>query len=699
MKKIVFFIIFISANLVFLAQTPKKWKKVTPDEFTYINTDSSVHAVILFEQAKYRFDVWNEELKLFVEVHKRILILDTVGLNYAKLEIPYYAYRKYDEFASFKANYYFLSNGKVKRKSLKNNQISDVEINDYWNKKTANFGVLKPGTIIEYKYVLTTLNMVEPPKWYFQHEIPCLYSSFTLNVPKVISYQMRINGVNFLSENSKRQAFTNLNYTLNYDDPIPGGSQYRNQSFNAPINLSLKSWLFNTIMTDIPPYKSVQNTDCDCNHKRSLTLNLNNIDQKHELTSGLDLFAWEILTQRLYQATTDNYVVKRQFSTTTVNNPAGYIVFHISDWNELDAKLKKNYNFGIQLLKAWNFRPELNAALQNSNDSALNKTIAIYNYVQTNYEWNGMFSIYTSDDLSKISTTKTGNTADINLMLVYLLKKAGIDAYPVLIRTKNSGYVDYDWASPRQFNNVIACAEINGKRYFLDAKDKNIPWNVLNPQNSCNEGRIINGLESEFVPITANYITNYSHSFNIYFSQNIAQCSIKMKDGGLEGNYKRNNFDSWLNNYKKLLNNPYNFLISTDSLSNFSEPLETEISFSIDNYLSTNKIYPFDFFEINYFFSSPIRNIPVYFDEKFEKNFFVEIKIPNGKHVISTPDDILNTIYGAYVSTITTIDSSSIKIHLRIGITEQLFEPIYYSGLRLFFAEIDRFINSPVVIE
>ena len=53
--------------------------------------------------------------------------------------------------------------------------------------------------------------------------------------------------------------------------------------------------------------------------------------------------------------------------------------------------------------------------------------------------WNGMYG-YTSDEgVKKAYDLKTGNIADINLILVGMLRAANLKANPVLISTRSNG--------------------------------------------------------------------------------------------------------------------------------------------------------------------------------------------------------------------------------------------------------------------
>lgn len=55
-----------------------------------------------------------------------------------------------------------------------------------------------------------------------------------------------------------------------------------------------------------------------------------------------------------------------------------------------------------------------------------------------------MHSIYISNSLRQAWDKKTGNAADINMMLVLLLRELELDSDPVILSTRNFGKV-FEW--------------------------------------------------------------------------------------------------------------------------------------------------------------------------------------------------------------------------------------------------------------
>ncbi len=697
MKKILVLTILIVANLFIFGQSPKKWKNITKEDFKYLqNEDITAEAIILQEEAKYYFDVWREELKIFVDVHRRILITDTVGLDYATVKIPYIAENKYDEIIFFRGFTYNLKKGKIKRKRLRGRHIEDKKISEKKNVKIARFPKVKPGSVIEYKYTFTTLNMLELKTWYFQHKIPCLYSSVKLNLPEFISYQINKNGIGVFDQKKKEESSMYINYTFHYDDPIPGGLTYYNKSFNAPVSFRFRSWFYTFTMKNISAYKKRPLTDCEHNYRKNLNFYLVRVDKNNGLTNEFDIFAWEHLTRRLYQSTIANYKIKKLILTHNSETAAGYVIFNVLNWDDADSKLKKHKDFGIELLKNWNFRQELDAALKNNPENDLQKMIDIYYYVRNNYHWNGKYNIYTSDNLEKIAQIKKGRSSDINLMLVYLLKKANLKAFPVLIRTVDKGHI-LDYPSYNQFNHVIAAVKINDETYFLDAINKEIPWFLLDKNDLNQKGRAFENNKSYFIDVKPNLKSSLNSTSDISIKNNFAKCNILINERGYKMLKKCKNLSNCAKKYSNNFSNISDFNYNFDKSE---KKLVTELSFSTNDIISENKIYPFDLFSIEYKgFNNPERNIPIYFGYRFQKRYVVNLQIPKNNSIKSFPQNFYKNYDGIDAYGKVLKSDTSIKLIFQIDVKKVFFETDKYSDLRDLFIELDYFINTPIVFE
>lgn len=80
---------------------------------------------------------------------------------------------------------------------------------------------------------------------------------------------------------------------------------------------------------------------------------------------------------------------------------------------------------------------------------------------------------------------KSGNAAELNLILLNLLRKVNVQCYPLLVSTRTHGQIDRDFPSIGQFNGMDVLAVDSERTYILDASiksqsSKTPPANVLN---------------------------------------------------------------------------------------------------------------------------------------------------------------------------------------------------------------------------
>jgi hypothetical protein len=68
-----------------------------------------------------------------------------------------------------------------------------------------------------------------------------------------------------------------------------------------------------------------------------------------------------------------------------------------------------------------------------------------------------------NEGVKKAYKDKTGNVAEINLMLTAMLRYAGLNANPVLVSTRSNGIAIFP--NRTAFNYVIAAVE-NGSSYY-----------------------------------------------------------------------------------------------------------------------------------------------------------------------------------------------------------------------------------------
>ncbi len=129
--------------------------------------------------------------------------------------------------------------------------------------------------------------------------------------------------------------------------------------------------------------------------------------------------------------------------------------------------------------------------------------IAIYNYFRDNITWSGDHNIYISSDLRTVLKYKNGTSADINYLLIAGLRSVGINAYPILISTRENGRLYRDYPLVKQFEHVIVQAEIGNEIYRFDAIYKDVPYNLMPFPNLNYEGFLIKDGKGKWVDMTS----------------------------------------------------------------------------------------------------------------------------------------------------------------------------------------------------
>jgi Domain of Unknown Function with PDB structure (DUF3857) len=154
-----------------------------------------------------------------------------------------------------------------------------------------------------------------------------------------------------------------------------------------------------------------------------------------------------------------------------------------TSWGGIVRSLMRDEDFGQQLEKSIPRTSDLDEILKKINDPILKMAI-IYRYVQHNMQWNGRTNIWALDGVKTAWKQKRGTSGEINLILVNLLKGANLEAYPILVSTRENGRIDTRNPGYSQFDKVMAYVTIGSHSYCLDATNKYashqlIPFDVM----------------------------------------------------------------------------------------------------------------------------------------------------------------------------------------------------------------------------
>jgi hypothetical protein len=640
--KIIKFFSLLSLLFVFSTATSQEFKlgKVSVAELQEKAhpKDTSAVAAILFKNGKSKIEYdQNDGFVVLTEVETRIKIYKKEGYDWANQSVGYYLGNNTKETVSFsEANTFNLVNGKVEKTKLKSDGVFDETVNKYRGRKKITMPNVKEGSIIEYKYVVRTDNIGWMRDWKFQTSIPVNYSEYITYVPEYYVFNVRQKGffaTNVVTEKKPK--------TISFTNKERSGDRVVQTTYS--------------------------------------TNNVDYIETKTTYTAeGLPAMKDESYVNNI-----DNYTLSLEHELAVVKYPDSPVKAYSSDWNSVVKTIYNYDDFGPELNKSGYFEDNLKALLANVNTPD-ERIMVVLNHVKSNVKWNNLYGYSCDNGVKKAYKEKTGNVADINLMLTAMLRYAGLNADPVLVSTRDNGISLFP--NRTAYNYVIAAVETPNGNVLLDATDKFAVPNILPTRDLNWHGRLI---RKDGTSEDVDLMPKKSSNDVVFLTYEIDA------EGKVTGKTRRQCTD-------------YNALITRHNIDNvkqeaYLENLENENDkIEISEYTRTNeneillptietysftgnnlceiiggKIYvsPMLFFTNSENpFKQEVREYPVDFGFPFVDKYNITIKIPEGytvetlpaKAVINMEEDL-----GSFKFNISTTDNV-----LQLAISHQINQPI-----------------------
>lgn len=327
--------------------------------------------------------------------------------------------RKEEKVTSLKVNTYNLENGKIATTSVdKNSKYKSKDSKNYNVTKFA-FENVKDGSIVEYKYTVLSPFIYVIPKVMIEDEVPIRYCEYVFDTPR------------------------HYGYNINYKGELKPFKQ--EVAEKMLYGTDCKTYRF--AYKDIPAYKDEKYVNNINNYRTSVRAELNSTD---------------------FPINSNYYGLSGGFKSYGVT------------WQDIRKQLYEDENFGDELKRTSLVKDLLPQNIKDIKNSS-EKAAAVLKFVQTRYTWNGDYSAFTDEGIKNLINTKSGNSAEINLLLILLLRNANINAEPVLLSTIGKGLLTAYSPSITTFNYVLAFVENEGKPTLYDATSKMSSPNLIRP--------------------------------------------------------------------------------------------------------------------------------------------------------------------------------------------------------------------------
>jgi transglutaminase-like putative cysteine protease len=267
------------------------------------------------------------------------------------------------------------------------------------------FPGVREGAVIEYSYVKNDKAIIVPSRYFFQENVPVRYAEYRSTIPFMFNYVSLANGSN--------------QYDISRTNVV-------NESYGGE-----------------------------------------NIRQTELLWAFIDLEAY---TEQPYVNNFSDYVPQVRMQLQSVNYPGQAIQEIFSNWKKTTKELDDWAGFGRAFHnkgnsnKVWKVVEPLLAGFTTEEEKAK----VLYEFVAGRIGWDGKYSWTSENTPNKVYEAASGSSGEASILLLALLRQAGIASQPLLIPLRDGGAPMEIYPLLSQFDHVMVVATLEGKQVILD---------------------------------------------------------------------------------------------------------------------------------------------------------------------------------------------------------------------------------------
>jgi hypothetical protein len=642
-----------------------KFGKVNPADFSIPVPafDSGAHAIIIGDVGSSVIAPNNKGGFGYEFQRKlRMKIVDINGIDAGKFEIPLYGSKtstSREELISLKAVTYNLEGGKVLETKLENNQVFTEKQSDAFQQKKFSLPALKAGSIFEISYIISSDFIFDFRPWEFQHDYPCLWSDYEVEIPEYYDYVFLTQGYQpfHIVKSSQNARTFMIRNNRSAESSI-------DKAFSLDGFVTQRRW----VMKDVPSIK-----------------------------------------EENFTTTIENHRSKIEFQLSSIKYPQQPVEMVMESWPKVTTDFMKSEDFGSLLNRENNWLDDVIEPVVRGESSPLAKAVKIFNYVRDNFTCTQHNGKYLSTGLKSMLKKKSGNVADMNLLLIAMLKHEKIECYPVILSTRGHGITNPVYPIVDRFNYVICNAVIGSQDYLLDATIPDLAFGRLSTECYNGHARV---LTDDAIPImlSADSVMEKSVSMAIVVAEkNQLKGKVTLSPGYFESLDKREFirekgkpalFEKIQTNYGS------DYVISNtgiDSLKKLNDPIK--IFYDIALKEADEDIIYFNPMLVPMYkdnpFESAIRRYPVEIPYCIDDTYILNMQLPEGYLVDELPKSArvkFNGDEGSF-EYIVSVNEGTLQLRTRLILAKANFPAEDYEGLRDFFSYVVKKQAEQIVLK
>ena len=428
-----------------------KYGKPSKEEFTMTSfaPDTTATAIYLFRKGESSF-AYKDGFQLVTEHWVRIKVLKPQGVSYADITVPYYSPSDKDKgqerASEINGCSYNMENGQCVETPLKRDLISDERVNQHIRLLKFSIPAVKEGTVIEYHYKLYSDYFAHIDNWMMQDELPMIYNQYKITIPHAFIYNIELRGKDWITSKEKETS-------------IHGVTTQQSGVAKIAEDFSIPS--------------------------RELTFTSQHLPA--------------IRQDEAYCWCPEDYKIQISFDLQGTQFPGREYEPFSQKWEDVDKQLNKPEDelFGQHLSFNNPFKEEAKAAFT-SEMTFEQKVVAAFRVLKQKLSWTGRYELY-SKDPAKVIKAGSGSNAELNFILMAILKDYGIRSYPVVLSRRSTGMLPFNFPSLQKLNTfLVAAYNMDTQSYvYLDSSMELPALNIL-PLDLCvNRARLLSPNEPE----------------------------------------------------------------------------------------------------------------------------------------------------------------------------------------------------------
>lgn len=421
------------------------------------------------------------------------------------------------------------------------------------------------------------------------------------------------------------------------------------------------------------------------------------------------------LREEPFMTTAEDYRARVRFQLQRVAPQFSQGFTYYASWEELAKDLMDHDGFGREVGRHKEVRRRAEAVVQGLGDKSSDARIrALYDYVRTSLQWTGARGLGADRDLDDVLEGRTGSQPELALLLLSMLRDAGVEAHPVLVSTRDHGRLEPRYPFLRQFNGVLVYAVGEEQQYLLDPTDPQRPYSLLPTEMLNHSGLMLENETPKWIGIepssglqrrtlvrgtlTADGALEATLEVTDHAYSALGRRAAIEEEGGAQPFVERS-----------LLGHLPGAAVETPTVANVEiveEPLKTNVSFAMPGYAQVAG----DFLYVNPTvvgrqtenpLRRPEREYPVDLAIPRDLTYTLSLRLPNGYVVHEKPQNVqvvLPDKTGAFQRLISG-QNGTLTMQMRLVLKKTVFPPEEYEAIRELYARLVETHAEQVVLK